>query len=730
MDLLLDKINMDFPALLCNDISCTEASHKHNIDDVTEQLINIAIQSGRYAFPSCVNSHIVIPRWDEEIQPLKESSLFWHHLWLQCDKPKKGVVYDIMKSSRAKYHLAIRNAKKCEQKLKNQMFAESIQNSNYRHLWNEIKRMNRSGGIVSDMVDSKCGDNNICNVFFDKYAKLYQTVPTSADEIYHIQNEIKHRLNTSSYPNSLVQVKDVKQAFQKLKPGKHDGNAGIYSDHFIHASNKFIVCFSILLAAILLHGHTPKALLLSVLISIPKDAQASLCDSGNYRGIALSSPMCKIIDHWVLLKYGSLLQTSDYQYGFKKGHSTSLCTLILKETVSYFNVQNSSVYSCLLDASKAFDFVHYGKLFNILLDRNLPPHIIRLILDSYSHQTLKTRWGHSLSHGIDVKNGVKQGGVLSPILFALYMDELILRLKNSCFGCRIGKTYVGCLAYADDLTLLSPSIGGLKQVLLICEKFSQEFHVTFNSKKSLAICFGTTESPTAPIAVNGANIKWTTSVKHLGNILNSFLSDGNDITLKRGQFIQSVNKLLSQFGNIHSKCLSYLFNAYCSVFYGSQIWELGTHHLIKLFISWHKAIRKIWKVSPRCHVSFLCGLNQCMYISEQLASRFIKIYRNAYYSSNKIVSFFAHRAKYTATSTMGRNIAHLSSKYNMSYTELINLPVVVVKCKLLNHSNELSSTSDGATLHELCNIRDGILYVNNLFELENIEEIIEYVCVN
>ena len=89
MDLLLDKINMDFPALLCNDISCVEASHKHNIDDVTEQLINIAIQSGRYAFPSCVNSHIVIPRWDEEIQPLKESSLFWHHLWLQCDKPKK-----------------------------------------------------------------------------------------------------------------------------------------------------------------------------------------------------------------------------------------------------------------------------------------------------------------------------------------------------------------------------------------------------------------------------------------------------------------------------------------------------------------------------------------------------------------------------------------------------------------------------------------------------------------
>ena len=139
------------------------------------------------------------------------------------------------------------------------------------------------------------------------------------------------------------------------------------------------------------------------------------------------------------------------------------------------------------------------------------------------------------------------------------MDELILRLKNSCFGCRIGKTYVGCLAYADDLTLLSPSIGGLKQMLLICEKFSKEFHVTFNSKKSLEICFGTTESPTAPIAVNGANIKWTTSVKHLGNILNSFLSDGNDITLKRGQFIQSVNKhnLVTYTANV---CHTYLMH--------------------------------------------------------------------------------------------------------------------------------------------------------------------------
>ena len=65
----------------------------------------------------------------------------------------------------------------------------------------------------------------------------------------------------------------------------------------------------------------------------------------------------------------------------------------LKETVSHFLENGSNVYACLLDASSAFDRVHYGKLFDVLMRRNLPAVSIRLLLDSYLNQIICATWG-------------------------------------------------------------------------------------------------------------------------------------------------------------------------------------------------------------------------------------------------------------------------------------------------------------------------------------------------
>ena len=67
-------------------------------------------------------------------------------------------------------------------------------------------------------------------------------------------------------------------------------------------------------------------------------------------------------------------------------------------------------------------------------------------------------------------NGVKQGGVISPILFYLYIDRLLLCLQRSGLRCHISNTYMGALSYADDITLVSPSVYGLNRMLDICNK--------------------------------------------------------------------------------------------------------------------------------------------------------------------------------------------------------------------------------------------------------------------
>ena len=125
-------------------------------------------------------------------------------------------------------------------------------------------------------------------------------------------------------------------------------------------------------------------------------------------------------------------------------------------------------WGVFLEASKAFDLVDHGKLFSKLLQRGLPYPIVRFLVNWYSSQMLKVRWGNSLSDPIGVLNGVRQGSVLSPILFSVYLDDLLEDLSQSGVGCYWGHMFAGALCYADDLVLLAPCASALRRMLSIC----------------------------------------------------------------------------------------------------------------------------------------------------------------------------------------------------------------------------------------------------------------------
>ena len=85
----------------------------------------------------------------------------------------------------------------------------------------------------------------------------------------------------------------------------------------------------------------------------------------------------------------------------------------------------------------------------------------------------RVSWGNHLSQYFQLSNGVKQDGVLSPILFTIYINKLLLELKGSGYGCHINNTFVGALCY--DVTLLSPFIRGLNALISLCEIFANIF---------------------------------------------------------------------------------------------------------------------------------------------------------------------------------------------------------------------------------------------------------------
>ena len=170
----------------------------------------------------------------------------------------------------------------------------------------------------------------------------------------------------------------------------------------------------------------------------------------------------------MLNKCHNIFKTSMYQYGFKKSHSTSHCTFAVNETIQYYINNKSNVCATLLDASRAFDRVEYVQLFKSLMSKGICPVIARFLVFMYTNQNIRIKWGNTYSDRIYVSNGVKQGGVMSPLLFTLYIDNLLLRLKNSAVGCYIGTEFCGAFGYADDMVLLTPSIHNLRQMLRIC----------------------------------------------------------------------------------------------------------------------------------------------------------------------------------------------------------------------------------------------------------------------
>ena len=157
------------------------------------------------------------------------------------------------------------------------------------------------------------------------------------------------------------------------------------------------------------------------------------------------------------------LDTSYMQFAFKQGHSTALCTTVLKEVLGHYTSNGSPVYSCFVNASWAFDKINIFKLFKMLIQRNIPSSILRTLLYCYRHPIIQVKWSKENSREFGALNGVRQGGVLSPLLFIIYMDELLLRLKQKGIRCYIGDYFVGALSYADDLALLCPSLVGLRK---------------------------------------------------------------------------------------------------------------------------------------------------------------------------------------------------------------------------------------------------------------------------
>ena len=121
---------------------------------------------------------------------------------------------------------------------------------------------------------------------------------------------------------------------------------------------------------------------------------------------------------------------------------------------------------------------------------NIPPTVLKLLMVWYKCSIVFVRWGVHSSFTFPLLTGVRQGGVLSQILFCVYVDGLIHRLEITKLGCWIGDCYIGCILYADDLILMSPSVCQLQKMINVCVEEATKINMSFNAKKCAVLRFG------------------------------------------------------------------------------------------------------------------------------------------------------------------------------------------------------------------------------------------------
>ena len=363
---------------------------------------------------------------------------------------------------------------------------------------------------------------------------------------------------------------------KNLKTGKSVGKDGLSNEHLLYADFKLVVILTLLFNCMMIHGYIPSSLCDSLISPVVKDKSESITDKSNYRPIALSNCILKVIECLLLERMKPYLCANFNQFGFKAKHSTDMAIFVLKDLINFYVNHNSPMFICYLDASKAFDRINHNVLFAKL--KNVPCYITRLLLCIYVNQNIYVKWNSLLSTPFCASNGIRQGSVLSPYLFSLYMDELSNLLNKSGVGCYFNDILLNHLMYADDIVLMCPSYKGLQYLIDKCGEYGRDHDILFNVNKTKCMCFKPKRYKQwdfPQFSMNNVNIDYVTFYKYLGHII-SVDNDKKDIQRQIAQLYARGNTMINYFDKCSQDVKIILFRSYICNIYCSHLWTQYT----------------------------------------------------------------------------------------------------------------------------------------------------------
>ena len=597
MTSFLMRISIPFQALnhssmLCDNCDCSIALEKFYQDIVS------AVSQADLCLPRKKHG-LAKPYWSPELTVMKQKSIDAFNLWKSCSCPQSGPIFEEKRWANYQYKRALRISKSDSSSSMSDELSTNLLSKDYNSFWKNWKQQTGNRRDFSTMIDGFVDHKEIADCFSSMYKGIYRSsvaddnLRTAFNQSYPSYQA--ERINDSLEP-FLFAWSDVVDSVFSLKVGKATSTF-LKAEHIFCGSPELILFLQLLFNGLLSHSYMPYEFLCGTITPIIKDANGDSTHSGNYRPITLGPIFLQVFENLLLNKFGHYLATDDLQFGYKPSHSTSHAVFVLREVINYFTKHGSNVIVSFLDCSKAFDTIsHYG-LFIKLIERKVPLCFLNIMIYWYINMQTRCFWRDAYSDYFNVVSGTKQGGVLSPRLFSMYMDDLVRRLKKSGIGCHIINVFIACLLYADDMCLLAPSRGAMQQLLSICEEYCGEFCLSFNVKKSKVLVFGDMKGKTIDtLFLNNMPVEIVSEWTYLGTTIISGKNISFSTQKELSKFYRSFNSIMSAIQKPNSLVLMNILYSNCvpNLTFAAEVKDLPSREINGLNVALNDSIRRIF----------------------------------------------------------------------------------------------------------------------------------------
>lgn len=329
----------------------------------------------------------------------------------------------------------------------------------------------------------------------------------------------------------------------------------------------------------------PDIFYIGVIVPVPKKPSLNPNVANNYRPITVSCTFAKMLE--IILLPAD--QVSDSQFGFRKKRGTAFGCTLFNDLKCYFEHKKSPLFTCSLDAEKCFDSIWHKALFHKLYGK-IPDNSWLLLYRWYANLKACVKWRGTIGRLFRVSKGTRQGSVLSPQLFNIFIDDLLTELSNSKDRASLGPYSFNVFAYADDITCFCTTAPGLQRLINICENYAKLWRFKFGVPKTKCMIVSGQSLTEQPVwCLNDIHIANTSTMETLGVKFSSDQSrsstaavDGRIESCRRSFY--GLRDVGMAYPGLATEVKTYIWNSMCQpiLLYGMNCINLNRNSLKKL----------------------------------------------------------------------------------------------------------------------------------------------------